>query len=226
MRLKRSHFVAEPSRRRQPHIHAVKLRRPADRNDQTSAAFVLRCAEENLARAEERIATAAANRAQVVLLPEALQLGWTHPPARTLADPIPDGPSCRRLSACARRLGVYVCAGLVELSGGEVFNSAVLESLRIAFREIEQGVQATRRRAVGRAEAAEARLEQVSSGTWKGQPADLSVEVGSENFVLPFVTLEIYNVTACNQFLTGQFAFSSLYMGSVNNQMLTPNWVS
>ena len=82
--------------------------------------------EENLARAEQRIQEAARAGAQVVLLPEALTLGWTHPSAASGAEQIPDGDSCRRLSAWARRHSLYVCAGLVELAGGKVFNAAVL----------------------------------------------------------------------------------------------------
>jgi predicted amidohydrolase len=82
--------------------------------------------EKNLARAEARIAEAAGNGAQVILLPEALTLGWTHPSSRREAEPIPAGDSCRRLSDCAKRLGVYVCAGLVEACNGHVFNAAVL----------------------------------------------------------------------------------------------------
>jgi predicted amidohydrolase len=82
--------------------------------------------EENLARAEARIAEAAATGAQLVLLPEALTLGWTHPSAASEAEPLPDGESCRCLSASARRHSVYVCAGLVEREGGHVYNAAVL----------------------------------------------------------------------------------------------------
>lgn len=82
--------------------------------------------EENLARAEERIAEAARGGAQVVLLPEALTLGWTHPSAAHEAEPIPEGEPRRRLRECARRHAVHVCAGLVEKAGGKVFNAAVL----------------------------------------------------------------------------------------------------
>lgn len=81
---------------------------------------------ENLRRAEQRIAEAAAGGAQVVVLPEALSLGWTHPSAALGAEPIPDGPSCRRLRRAARQAGVYVAAGLVEAVDGRIFNSAVL----------------------------------------------------------------------------------------------------
>ncbi len=82
--------------------------------------------EENMARAEARIAEAAHAGAQVVLLPEALTLGWTHPSAASEAEPIPDGESYRRLSDCARRQKVYVCAGLVERHGDRIFNAAAL----------------------------------------------------------------------------------------------------
>lgn len=82
--------------------------------------------EANLARAEAGIAAAAAAGADVVLLPEALDLGWTHRSARSAAGEIPDGESCRRLRAAARRHGVHVCAGLIERAGPLVFNAAVL----------------------------------------------------------------------------------------------------
>src|SRR6188768_3451844 len=51
--------------------------------------------DKNLARAEDRIAEAAQNGAEVVLLPEALTLGWTHPSSLTEAEPIPSGESCQ-----------------------------------------------------------------------------------------------------------------------------------
>jgi predicted amidohydrolase len=80
----------------------------------------------NLTRAEQRIAEAATRGAEVVLLPECLDLGWTHPSARELATAIPDGASCQRLIAAARRHRVFVCAGIVERAGERLFNAAVL----------------------------------------------------------------------------------------------------
>lgn len=82
----------------------------------------------NLQRAVRMIATAARDAAQVVLLPEALDLGWTSPSVRKLAEPIPDGRACQTLRDAARRCGVYVCAGLTERAGTRVFNAAVLIS--------------------------------------------------------------------------------------------------
>ena len=82
--------------------------------------------QENLYRAEARIQEAAQNGAQLVLLPEALDLGWTHPMGREKAAPIPMGNPCKRLSEKAKENQVYVCAGLTEREGEAVFNAAVL----------------------------------------------------------------------------------------------------
>jgi len=82
--------------------------------------------EANLARAEAWIARGATTGAEVVVLPEALTLGWTHPSARTLADEIPGGESCLRLREAARRNRVAVCSGIIERSGERLFNSAVI----------------------------------------------------------------------------------------------------
>lgn len=82
--------------------------------------------ENNLARAESWIAQAAARGADVVVLPEALTLGWTHPSARTLADEIPGGESCAWLAQAARANDVFVCAGIIERAGDKLFNAAVL----------------------------------------------------------------------------------------------------
>jgi predicted amidohydrolase len=79
----------------------------------------------NLARAEARIAEAAAMHCQLVVLPECLDLGWTHPSARDLAQPVP-GPRSDRLAAAAKRSSIHVAAGLVERSGDRIHNSAIL----------------------------------------------------------------------------------------------------
>lgn len=81
--------------------------------------------EANLRRATERIAQAAAHRAQVVVLPEALTLGWTHHSAKTDADEIPDGLACVKLREAARQNKVYVCSGIIERAGNRIFNSAI-----------------------------------------------------------------------------------------------------
>lgn len=80
----------------------------------------------NLARAESWIAQAASRGAEIVVLPEAMPLGWTHPSARTLADEIPNGESCARLRQAARTHRIFVCGGIVERAGNVLFNAAVL----------------------------------------------------------------------------------------------------
>lgn len=81
---------------------------------------------ENLTRAAERIAEVSRAGAEVVLLPEALDFGWTDPSAREGAGPIPGGGSFEFLARAARGHKVHVCAGIIEKAGGLLFNSAVL----------------------------------------------------------------------------------------------------
>jgi predicted amidohydrolase len=80
----------------------------------------------NLKHAGEMIEKAAEQGAQIVLLPEAMDLGWTDPSALTLAEPVPGGKSAQLLSPMAKKHQVYVCSGLTELDGETVYNSAVL----------------------------------------------------------------------------------------------------
>ena len=82
--------------------------------------------EENLRRAMDRIQEAASSGAQVVVLPEAMTLGWTHSSAKRDAEEIPGGDCCLRLREAARASRIYVCAGLVERAGPLIFNSAAL----------------------------------------------------------------------------------------------------
>ena len=80
----------------------------------------------NVRHAVELIAEAASNQADVVLLPECMDLGWTHPSSLSMAEDIPDGAPCRELSEAAKAHALYVCAGLTEQSGDKVYNAAIL----------------------------------------------------------------------------------------------------
>ncbi len=82
--------------------------------------------ERNRARACRRIEQAASLGVDLVLLPEALDFGWTHPSAQDAAGAIPGGETFETLSQAAKKNGLFVCAGLVELHGKHLFNSAVL----------------------------------------------------------------------------------------------------
>jgi predicted amidohydrolase len=79
----------------------------------------------NLDRAVAAVRRAADLGCRAIVLPECLDLGWTDPSARDLAQPIP-GPHFDRLAKAASAAGVYVAAGLVERSGSRRFNAAVL----------------------------------------------------------------------------------------------------
>jgi predicted amidohydrolase len=81
--------------------------------------------EANLDRADAAVSRAGVLGCRVVVLPECLDIGWTHPSARDLAQPIP-GPHFDRVAAAARTAKVYVAAGLVERAGPRLFNAAVL----------------------------------------------------------------------------------------------------
>jgi predicted amidohydrolase len=82
--------------------------------------------DENLRHAAALIAEAAGRGAHVLLLPEAMSLGWTHPSSREQADAVPDGRTCATLRTAARQHRCYVCSGLTERAGERVYNSAVL----------------------------------------------------------------------------------------------------
>ena len=82
--------------------------------------------QKNLAHADKLIAEAAAKGAVVVLLPEVMDLGWTHPSAKQYADKIPGGKTFRSLAAAAKKNNIWVCCGIVERDGEAVYNAAVI----------------------------------------------------------------------------------------------------
>ncbi|HNQ34629.1 MAG TPA: carbon-nitrogen hydrolase family protein [bacterium] len=81
---------------------------------------------ENLQRARKLIAAAAGAGARLALLPETMDLGWTHPASQSEAEPIPDGLPFQTLAGAAAESRIFVCAGLTESDGKRIFNSAVL----------------------------------------------------------------------------------------------------
>lgn len=95
----------------------------------------------NLERAVAHIQEAARLGCRLVVLPECMDLGWTDPSARELAQPIP-GPHSDLLAHAARTHGILVVAGLVERAGDRRYNAAVLidtaGSLRLLYRKINE----------------------------------------------------------------------------------------
>jgi predicted amidohydrolase len=82
--------------------------------------------QKNLSHASDLISEAASGGADVVLLPEVMDLGWTHPSAKALADSIPGGKACDALCNSARKNNVYVCCGMAERDGDHIYNAAVI----------------------------------------------------------------------------------------------------
>ena len=79
----------------------------------------------NLERAEAFVHDAASKGCRLVVLPECMDLGWTDPSARNLAQPIP-GRHTQRLAQSAIETGVFIVAGLVERAKDKLYNAAVL----------------------------------------------------------------------------------------------------
>jgi predicted amidohydrolase len=82
---------------------------------------------ENLKRATEAIAAAKTQGAQIIVLPECLDLGWTHPSVQNLAQPIP-GSTSEILAQAAKKAGIMVVAGITEKEDARLYNSAVIIS--------------------------------------------------------------------------------------------------
>jgi predicted amidohydrolase len=83
--------------------------------------------EANLDAAETAIA--AAGEADLVILPELFATGYAFESleqARALAEPVPDGPTVHRLARIARETGATIVAGIAELAGERLYNSAVI----------------------------------------------------------------------------------------------------
>lgn len=80
--------------------------------------------ERNLERALNMVAEAATNNCDIILLPETLDFGWTHPSALNEALPIP-GKYSDMLCTAAAKENIYICAGLTEKFGDKNYNTAI-----------------------------------------------------------------------------------------------------
>lgn len=69
---------------------------------------------------------AAAEKADIVLFPELVIHGHCTPNTWDLAEPVPDGPSVKRLVQLARHYRLFLCAGMSQKEKDIVFNTQVL----------------------------------------------------------------------------------------------------
>jgi predicted amidohydrolase len=81
--------------------------------------------ERNLNRAGDMVREASRKECDLILLPECLDLAWTHPSAKTEAQMIP-GPHSDILCSLAEENSLYLCAGLTERFEDKVYNAAIL----------------------------------------------------------------------------------------------------
>lgn len=81
----------------------------------------------NLKNAVVFIKEASEKSCDIIVLPEALDFGWTHSSSLTQAQPIP-GPNSDLLQQAAKSNGIYVIAGLTERNGDKIHNTAILIS--------------------------------------------------------------------------------------------------
>ena len=83
--------------------------------------------EANLATIERFSRLAAGEKAQLVLFPElCLQGHWVSPKVYAKAEPVPNGPSVRKLETLAAELAVVVSVGMAALHDNAVYNAQVL----------------------------------------------------------------------------------------------------
>ncbi len=79
----------------------------------------------NLARIELAVKEAARAGARIACLPESAVLGWVNPDAHQRAQPIP-GEDSQCLCEIARRHKLFLCVGLDEKAGEDLYDSALL----------------------------------------------------------------------------------------------------
>ncbi len=91
--------------------------------------------EANFAKLERFAEDAASRGVAIAVFPECCLTGYwflrrlTVAQLAALAEPVPDGPSCRRLHELAVRLGITIGAGLVEAAGSEVFHNSYVVAM-------------------------------------------------------------------------------------------------
>jgi predicted amidohydrolase len=81
--------------------------------------------DRNLERAARLIRQAKAEFCDLVLLPETLDLAWTHPSGFSESEPIP-GRFSDFFCALAAELNIWLCLGLTEKKGAKRYNTAIL----------------------------------------------------------------------------------------------------
>src|SRR3569833_4737651 len=91
--------------------------------------------EANFAKIDQNTTTTTAQNARLVVFPECCMTGYwfirnlSMPQLAALAEPIPDGPSTKRLRDLARRYSITVGAGWVESAANGTFHNTYVVAL-------------------------------------------------------------------------------------------------
>ncbi len=83
--------------------------------------------DRNFERAEIMVRDASHNKCDLILLPECMDLGWTHPSAKTESLTIP-GLYSDKICKLAKENNIYVCCGLTEKDDQthKIYNSSII----------------------------------------------------------------------------------------------------
>jgi predicted amidohydrolase len=81
--------------------------------------------ERNFERAEKMVQQAAAQKADIIVLPETIDFAWTHPSSLLEAQPIPGNFSIL-FCDLACKYGIHICVGLTEKTNSGNYNTALL----------------------------------------------------------------------------------------------------
>lgn len=82
--------------------------------------------DRNFERALELIEKAKSENSDIIVLPECLDYGWTHPSSINQAHPIP-GKYSNILTEAAKKFKIHICGGITEKSDdGKNYNTALL----------------------------------------------------------------------------------------------------
>lgn len=79
----------------------------------------------NFVRIENALIEAKEAKAEIIVFPEASLLGWVNPEAHERALSIP-GKDSKYLGFLARKYEMFICIGLIEKDGNEIYDAAVL----------------------------------------------------------------------------------------------------
>ena len=99
------------------------------RQQETVKTVIEKHREKMLGLHREMSAKLSAARCDLMVLPELFASGYqfvSKDEVTALAEPVPDGPTTRRLCEMAKSRSLHIVAGLPERDGGRYYNSAVV----------------------------------------------------------------------------------------------------